>query len=104
MREYTPAMLEVVHSSLAQWADGEGCVQLYSAARCFAFDVATTVLLGTRFDGDCISERAHLLYMHGGLQVPCDMSMCRAFAPDHTWPILANLSCIGVGACIREDA
>jgi len=51
MREYLPTILDVCSHTLEQWASSTEPVKFYGAARCFAFDVAATVLTGVRFDG-----------------------------------------------------
>lgn len=52
MREYLPTVMDVCNHTLEQWASSSETVRFYGAARCFAFDVAATVLTGVRFDGD----------------------------------------------------
>ena len=52
MRSYLPIIMDVVEFTLDKWAGGGETVKFYSGARSFAFDVAATVLTGTRFDGD----------------------------------------------------
>ncbi|CAL8462567.1 g2100 [Coccomyxa elongata] len=54
MRLYLPTVLDVCRYTLAQWSASEEPVLFYSAARAFAFDVAATVLTGTRFDGNTL--------------------------------------------------
>lgn len=54
MRLYLPTVLDVCRYTLEQWNAGEEPVLFYSAARAFAFDVAATVLTGTRFDGNTL--------------------------------------------------
>ena len=51
-----PAITETVAATLEAWA-AEGRVLAWPAARALAFDVAATVLVGTRFGSDTI--RAH---------------------------------------------
>ncbi|KAK9838248.1 hypothetical protein WJX81_000081 [Elliptochloris bilobata] len=53
MEGYIPAIAETVAGTLAAWAT-EGRVLAYPAARSLAFDVAATVLVGTRFGIDTI--------------------------------------------------
>lgn len=52
MREYLPTVLDVSSHTLEQWAGSTEPIKFYGAAKCFAFDVAATVLTGVRFDGD----------------------------------------------------
>ncbi len=54
MRLYLPTVLDVCRYTLEQWNASEEPVLFYSAARAFAFDVAATVLTGTRFDGNTL--------------------------------------------------
>ena len=52
MREYLPTVMDVSSHTLELWAGSTEPVNFYGAAKCFAFDVAATVLTGVRFDGD----------------------------------------------------
>ncbi len=52
MREYLPTVMDVSSHTLEQWAGSTEPIKFYGAAKCFAFDVAATVLTGVRFDGD----------------------------------------------------
>ena len=52
MREYLPTVIDVSSHTLEQWAGSMEPIKFYGAAKCFAFDVAATVLTGVRFDGD----------------------------------------------------
>lgn len=54
MRLYLPTILDVCRYTLEQWSASEEPVLFYLAARAFAFDVAATVLTGTRFDGNTL--------------------------------------------------
>ncbi|EIE23940.1 cytochrome P450 [Coccomyxa subellipsoidea C-169] len=54
MRLYLPTILDVSRYTMEQWAASKEPVLFYSAARAFAFDIAATVLTGTRFDGDTL--------------------------------------------------
>ena len=59
MEGYVPAITETVAATLDAWA-GEGRVLAWPAARALAFDVAATVLVGTRFGSDTIRARPAL--------------------------------------------
>ena len=59
MRQYMPSVLDVANRTLEQWAASSAPVTFYSAARCFAFDVAATVLTGARFDGGQLGKESH---------------------------------------------
>ena len=52
MREYLPTVMDVSSRTLEQWAGSTEPIKFYGAAKCFAFDVAATVLTGVRYDGD----------------------------------------------------
>jgi cytochrome P450 len=56
MRLYLPTILDVANHTLQQWAASAEPIRFYEATRAFAFDVAATVLTGTRFDGDRLGE------------------------------------------------
>ena len=56
MEGYIPAVTETVAATLAAWA-AKGRVLAWPAARALAFDVAATVLVGTRFGSDTIRAR-----------------------------------------------
>lgn len=74
MRLYLPTILDVANYTFQQWSESGSPVKFYGAARAFAFDVAATVLTGTRFDGDALGE---LFYC----------------VTNHMQPLLAELSC-----------
>ena len=59
-----PSVLDVANRTLEQWAAAAAPVTFYSAARCFAFDVAATVLTGARFDGGQLGEGAPPTTLH----------------------------------------
>ncbi len=61
MRLYLPTILDVSRYTMEQWAASKEPVLFYSAARAFAFDIAATVLTGTRFDGDTLGKHIHQL-------------------------------------------
>ena len=52
MRMYLPTVLDVVARTLRDWSAAQEPIRFYSAARSYAFDIAATVLTGTRFDGE----------------------------------------------------
>ena len=58
MRMYLPTVLDVVAGTLARWAAAEGPIKFYAATRSYAFDIAATVLTGTRLDGEQLGARA----------------------------------------------
>ena len=59
MEGYVPPITETVAATLDAWA-AEGRVLAWPAARALAFDVAATVLVGTRFGSDTIRARPAL--------------------------------------------
>lgn len=58
MRMYLPIVLDVVRRTLQDWAACSEPIKFYSATRSYAFDIAATVLTGTRFDGEQLGALA----------------------------------------------
>ena len=94
MRDYLPTVMDVCSHTLEQWASSTEPIKFYGGARCFAFDVAATVLTGVRFDGDKLGERLCML-------------------PAQWWPVAAIItcsrspdgsSCSGTHACLSQAA
>lgn len=59
MRLYLPTILDVSRYTMERWEASKEPVLFYTAARAFAFDIAATVLTGTRLDGDILGRPPH---------------------------------------------
>jgi hypothetical protein len=80
MRMYLPTVLDVVASTLAQWAAAPDPIRFYQATRSYAFDIAATVLTGTRLDGEQLGAHACSLVAYSGPPIHTSAGHQRALA------------------------